>query len=83
MLNEYQRWYYDHFQQPRGVSPHILRKMTTKEKIKELERRNRELEKALAWEKIKSQTWETAVKIAEEKLGITIKKKSGSKPSGK
>jgi transposase len=47
--------------------------------IRELEKRNRQLEKALADEKLKSMCLEALVEIAQEDYGIDLKKKSGKK----
>ena len=49
------------------------------DKLKEMEKRNRMLEKALADEKLKNMCLEALVDIAHEKYGIDLKKKSGSK----
>ena len=46
-------------------------------KLKELEKRNRALEKALADEKIRNMCLEALVDIAQTKYGIDLKKKSG------
>lgn len=48
-----------------------------KDRIKELEKRNRQLEKALADEKLSNMCLESLVEIAQEKYGIDLKKKSG------
>ncbi len=81
------RWYWQHFEKPYRSLPK-LRVMRSKEKalmerIKQLEKKNKELEKALDWEQIKSLAFETMIQIAEDELDITIKKKPGAKPSEK
>lgn len=54
--------------------------------LKELEKKNKELEKALAHAHLKIMTLETTLEVLEEKTGQTVKKKtdtpssSGSKP---
>jgi transposase-like protein len=53
------------------------------EKIKELERQKRELESALAQAHLKIVSLETMIDIAEEQLGIDIKKKSVTRASKK
>ena len=71
---------------------HLLNKIVRVElkdeisKLKELEKRNRELESALADAHIKIVTYETLIEVAEEELGVDIKKNSKSeqlKRSGK
>jgi transposase-like protein len=49
----------------------------------ELERKIALLEKQLEWEKLKSQTLNTMITIAERELNIDIRKKHGTKQSGK
>jgi transposase-like protein len=53
-----------------------------KDKLKELERQKRELESALAQAHLKILSLETMIDIAEDQLGIKIKKKS-DKPVSK
>ncbi len=73
---------------------HLLNKIVRVElkdeisKLKELEKRNKELESALANAHIKIVTYETLIEVAEEELGVDIKKnlkseqlKSGGKSS--
>ena len=52
-----------------------------KDRIKELERRNRQLERALADERLKVMALESVMEIAEEEFGVVFKKKSDTKPS--
>lgn len=54
-----------------------------RDKMKEIEKRNRQLEKALADEKLKVMCLESLVDIADEKYGIDLKKKSGLEGFGK
>jgi transposase-like protein len=49
----------------------------------ELERKIALLEKQLEWEKLKSQTLDTMITIAERELNIDIRKKHGTKQSEK
>ena len=51
--------------------------------LKELEKRNRQLEKALADEKLKNMCLEALVEIAQEDYGIDLKKKNGEKEQKK
>jgi transposase-like protein len=52
-----------------------------KDRVKELEKRIRQLESALADEHIKNAVLESLVEIARDKYGIDLKKKSGQAPS--
>ena len=52
-----------------------------KDRVKELEKRIRELESALADEHIRNAVLESLVEIARDKYGIDLKKKSGQAPS--
>jgi transposase-like protein len=54
-----------------------------KDKLKELERQKRELESALAQAHLKILSLETMIDIAEDRLGIEIKKKLDTKASKK
>ena len=49
----------------------------------ELEKKIALLEKQLEWEKLKSQALDTMINIAERELNIDIRKKHGTKQSGK
>lgn len=49
----------------------------------DLEKKIAALEKQLQWEKLRADTLDTMINIAEEKLNIAIRKKSGSPQSGK
>ena len=63
-----------------GYSGYIMKK--GKEKTlaeKALEKRVKELEKQLDYEKLRSDAFETMIKIAEDKFDIPIRKKSGTK----
>jgi transposase len=46
-------------------------------KMKELEKKNRDLEKALAWTQLKAMRLEVDLQWLEEKHGIKVKKKTG------
>lgn len=66
---------------------HLLNKVVRiemkdeKDRIRELERRIRQLESALSDEHIKNAVLESLVDIARDKYGIDLKKKSGQGPS--
>lgn len=57
-------------------------KMKLSDKVSE-QRRIKELEEALAYEKLKSRALEEMINIAEEQLKISIRKKSDTKQSKK
>ena len=52
-----------------------------KDRVKELEKRIRQLESALADEHIRNAVLESLVEIARDKYGIDLKKKSGQEAS--
>ena len=52
-------------------------------KQKDLEKKVALLEKQLAWEKLRADTLDTMINIAEKQLDISIRKKSGSQQSKK
>ncbi|NJO24595.1 MAG: helix-turn-helix domain-containing protein [Bacteroidia bacterium] len=49
----------------------------------DLQKKIAALEKQLQWEKLRAEALDTMIHIAEEKLNISIRKKSGSPQSGK
>ena len=49
----------------------------------DLQKKIAALEKQLQWEKLRADALDTMINIAEEKLNISIRKKSGSPQSGK
>ena len=49
----------------------------------DLEKKIAALEKQLQWEKLRGDALDTLINVAEEKLNISIRKKSGSPQSGK
>lgn len=59
------------------------KKLTDKEKIKQLQDRVKSSEQQLKYAQLKQEAYETAISIAEEKLNIKITKKSGVRPSNK
>ena len=82
LLRKWRLWYWRHYE----ASPnHSIKTVTMKNKIKtlqsrilELEKEKKELEKALEWMRIKSETFETVIRIAEEDLDLPIRKKYGA-----
>ena len=67
---------------PKGV----VDKMTTFDEYLEnddLQKKIAALEKQLQWEKLRADALDTMIDVAEQKLNINIRKKSGSPRSGK
>ena len=54
-------------------------KESYKEEIAQLKKRNKELEKALAFSKLETEARDLMISIAEEQFNIPIRKKAGSK----
>lgn len=63
------------------LSTQLLASMTDEQKLKLLEKKVKELTKALDDAKLKSDSLETMIKVAEEDLHIKIRKKRGTKQS--
>ena len=55
-------------------------KESYKEEIAQLKKRNKELEKALAFSKLETEARDLMISIAEEQFNIPIRKKAGAKP---
>ena len=63
------------------LSTQLLANMTENQKLNLLEKKVKELTKALDHSKLKNDSLETMIKVAEEDLHIKIKKKRGTKQS--
>ena len=61
----------------------MAKKLTDKEKIKQLQDQLKATEQQLKHAKLRQEAYETMIGIAEEELNISIRKKSGAKPSNK
>jgi transposase-like protein len=70
---------YSMFNLDGSVSYHMLATMNPEEQNKELLDQIEQLKKQLEKEKLKAEALETLIQVAEEKFGIKIKKKPGSK----
>lgn len=55
-------------------------KKALQQRIKALEKENAALKKHLEWVELKSFTFETMIKVAEDELDIPLRKKYGAKP---
>lgn len=56
-------------------------KMESSKKEKELEEKIKKLEQELIREQLRADLWQKMVEVAEQKMGIDIRKKYGAKPS--
>ncbi len=74
---------YSMFNLDGSICYQLLEKMTPEEKQKELLEQIAELKKLLEEEKLKNESLQTLIQVAEEKFGIKIKKKPGSRPPEK
>lgn len=84
LLHEWQCWYDEYFIQPHQNSNTMpKKKLSDKERIKQLEAQLKESQQQLKHEKLKSETLDTMIDIAEEELEVKIRKKSGAKQSNK
>lgn len=89
LLHEWQRCgsppgYDEHFIQPhQNTNAMAKKKLSDKEKIKQLEQRLKDAERQAKYEKLKREGYETMIDIAEEEFNIKIKKKPGAKQSKK
>ena len=63
------------------LSNKLLANMSDDQKLNALEKKVRELTKALELEKLKNDSLKTMIKVAEENLHIKIRKKPGTKQS--
>lgn len=87
MLQQLNRWYRkikDKQYAPSSVHSKKPTKMkskktTTEDRMQALEEENARLKKQLEWAELKSYTYETMIKIAEEDFGIPLRKKPGAK----
>jgi transposase len=74
---------YSMFNLDGSICYQMLQNMTEEEKNKQLIEQIAELKKQLENEKLKTESLQTLIEVAEEKFGIKIKKKHGSKPPQK
>ena len=54
-------------------------KKSTTQQLKQLERKNRELQKELEYQKLRADALDKLIEVGERELNISIRKKSGSK----
>jgi hypothetical protein len=59
------------------------KKLSDKEKIKQLERQLKDTHQQLKYERLKGEAFETMIGIAEEEFNIKIEKKRGARQSRK
>ena len=56
-----------------------MAKQSPEDRVKELEAENKQLQKALELEKLRSKAYDTMIDVAEETFNIPIRKKPGTK----
>ena len=79
LLHDWQRWHDRYFVQPHVNTDFVSKKkLSDKEKIKELEQQLKDTHQQLKYERLKSEAFETMIGIAEEEFNIKIEKKSGA-----
>lgn len=84
LLHEWQRWYDEYFIQPyQNTSTMPKKKLSDKERIKQLEAQLKESQKQAKYEKLKREAYETMIDIAQEEFNIKIEKKPGARQSKK
>ena len=79
LLRAWRRWRHQHILRkynPRTVSKP---KKSPAQQLKELERKNRELQKELEYQKLRADALDKLIEVGERELKISIRKKSGSK----
>jgi transposase-like protein len=79
LLRAWRKWRHQHIirkYNPRTVSKP---KKSPVQQVKELERRNRELQKELEYQKLRADALDKLIEVGERELKISIRKKSGSK----
>lgn len=64
---------------PDNQSIDPMAKQSPEERIKELEKENKRLERALELEKLRAKAFDTMITVAEDTFNIPIRKKSGTK----
>ncbi len=75
------KWIYKYSRSLEKGTLFVVEKDSLSKKLAELERRNKELEAALGRKQMESDFYRTMIELAEERHGISIKKKSGEEPS--
>ena len=79
LLRAWRKWRHEYIlkkHNPRTVSKP---KKSPAEQLKELERKNRELQKELEYQKLRADALDKLIEVGERELNISIRKKSGSK----
>ena len=80
----WKQWYERFFaHSSQNSNPMANKKLTDKEKIKQLQDQLKATEQQLKYEKLRSKAFDTMIDVAEEELNISIRKKSGAGPSKK
>ena len=74
------KWVYKYSILYRKGYKQIIEPMSTTKKVKDLQKRIKELEQAVGQKQMRVDFLEKLIEISESELGIDIKKKAGSKP---
>lgn len=76
----YDRYFVQSYRAANRQNPQSMskKKLSDKEKIKKLEQQLKDAHQQLKYERLKSETWETMIGIADEEFNIKIEKKRGA-----
>lgn len=83
LLQKWNRWYYRHHLLKFWKSQPLVLMEDPKKRLLQLEKELRELKEAYEDEKLKRQTYELMIRVAEREFEIPIRKKYGAKLSRK
>ncbi len=79
LLRAWRKWRHQHILKKHNLRTVSKPKKSPAEQLKELERRNRELQKELEYQKLRADALDKLIEVGERELNISIRKKSGSK----
>lgn len=79
LLRAWRKWRHQHILKKHNPGTVSKPKKSPAEQLKELERRNRELQKKLEYQKLRADALDKLIEVGERELNISIRKKSGSK----
>lgn len=76
------KWVYKYSSHLKKGVKQVIEPMSDTRKIKELKEKIKELERMVGQKQIQVEFYEKMIELTEQELGIDIKKKEGSSPSG-
>jgi transposase-like protein len=79
LLRAWRKWRHLHILKKYNPCTVSKPKKSPAEQLKELERKNRELQKELEYQKLRADALDKLIEVGERELNISIRKKSGSK----